>query len=303
MKNIKGVFITITLLVVIAIAIYELKKWEFSGGYKQTEAIFNVYVPDFFEFCGEVVPLKRPEVREYFDRELHIHAYWSANNILLVRRASIWLPLISQILKQEGLPEDLKYIAVVESALTNSFSPAGAAGFWQLMPATAQAMGLEVTPQVDERLDVEKSTRAACKYLKMLYQQVGSWTNALAAYNMGAEVFSWAMKRQRKNSFYDLELGVQTTRFVYRTLALKEIMSHPEKYKIPLLPQQPLPHFTIEEVREDIPSLVQFAAARGIHYRTFRHMNEWLLSEQLKVPKGKTYRLKIPLSDSSSTHK
>jgi hypothetical protein len=301
MKKFQGFLLIVSLLALIGLATYELSNLGRSFGYRRTEKVFNVHVPDFFEYCGEKVPLHRREVREYFDRELHINAYWHANNELLMRRASNWLPLISQILKEENLPDDLKYIAVVESSLTNSVSNMGAAGFWQLMPVTAQAMGLEVNNLVDERLDVEKSTRAACKYLKQLYKDLGSWTNVLAAYNTGAGAFMKSMSRQKSRNFYDLDLNTQTTRFVYRTMALKEIMVNPEKYELSYHPPKPAPPFQIEEIKADIPDLVQFAASKGVNYRTFRNMNEWLVGDRLEVAKGKTYRLKIPAPAAAGT--
>jgi len=306
MKKFQGFLLVVSLLTILGLATYELLNLGRSFGYRRTEKIFNVHVPDFFEYCGEKVPLQRREVREYFDRELHINAYWHANNELLMRRASTWLPLISQILKEEGLPDDLKYIAVVESSLTNAVSNMGAAGFWQLMPATAHAMGLEVNHLVDERFDVEKSTRAACKYLKQLHKDLGTWTNVLAAYNTSASAFLKSMSRQKSRNFYDLDLSTQTTCFVYRTMALKEIMVNPEKYELSYHPPKPQPAFYIEEVKDNIPDLVQFAAKRGINYRTFRHMNEWLIGNRLEVGKGKTYQLKIPIAASASpatTHK
>ncbi|WP_250632024.1 lytic transglycosylase domain-containing protein [Rhodoflexus caldus] len=301
MKKFQGFLLIVSLLVLIGLATYELSNLGRSFGYRRTEKAFNVHVPDFFEYCGEKVPLHRREVREYFDRELHINAYWHANNELLMRRASTWLPIISQILKEENLPDDLKYIAVVESSLTNSVSNMGAAGFWQLMPVTAQAMGLEVNNLVDERLDVEKSTRAACKYLKQLYKDLGSWTNVLAAYNTGAGAFMKSMSRQKSRNFYDLDLSTQTTRFVYRTMALKEIMVNPEKYELSYHPPKPAPPFQVEEVKADIPDLVQFASSKGVNYRTFRNMNEWLVGDRLEVAKGKTYRLKIPAPAAAGT--
>lgn len=300
MKKFQGFLLIASLLAVIGLATYELLNLGRSFGYRRTEKIFNVHVPDFFEYCGEKVPLNRRDVREYFDRELHINAYWHANNELLMRRASTWLPLISKILKEENLPDDLKYIAVVESSLTNSISNMGAAGFWQLMPATGQAMGLEINNLVDERLDVEKSTRAACKYLKQLHNDLGSWTNVLAAYNTGAGAFMKSMSRQKSRNFYDLDLNTQTTRFVYRTMALKEIMMNPEKYELSYHPPKPSPAFQIEEVKADIPDLVKFVAARGVSYRSFRNMNEWLIGDRLDVAKGKTYQLKIPLATPAS---
>lgn len=297
MKKFQGFLLIVSLMAVLGLATYELSDLGRPFGYRRTETVFNLHVPDFFEYCGEKVPLNRREVREYFDRELHVNAYWHSNNELLMRRASTWLPLISKILREEGLPDDLKYIAVVESSLTNVVSNMGAAGFWQLMPATAQSMGLEVNQLVDERLDVEKSTRAACRYLKQLYSELGSWTNALAAYNTGSGAFVKVMKRQKSRNFYDLDLSIQTTRFVYRTMALKEIMVNPEKYQLSYYPPKPAPPFTTEEIKTDIPDLVQFAAARGINYRVFREMNEWLVGDRLQVPAGKSYVLKMPIKD------
>lgn len=257
---------------------------------------FNIELPDEFSFCGEAVPMKDPDVRERFDREMHVNVYFHSNTILVMKRAYRWLPQIEQILKEEGLPDELKYLVAVESAFTNAVSPAGAAGFWQIMEGTGREMGLRVNEEVDERLEPLKATRAACKYLKQAHQALGSWTLVAASYNMGISGVENALKRQKVNSFYDLSLNSQTARYVFRILAFKEIMENPEKYRFNL---QKRHLYEPEEFRKvtvttSIPDLIDFALQQGINLKLLRLHNPWLKADQLQVAEGESFDILIP---------
>jgi len=169
---------------------------------------YNVYaipMPDNLNFSGELVPIENPDIRERMDRELLVNTYWQSNGLLLFKRANKYFPIIEPILKEEGVPDDFKYLAVIESSLTQAVSPARATGFWQILKGTAKEYGLEVNQNVDERYHIEKSTRVACKYLKSAKKKFGSWTLAAAAYNAGRAGVNRQLERQNAVSYYDLE--------------------------------------------------------------------------------------------------
>ena len=233
---------------------------------------YNVYaipLPDQLEFAGEAVPLDNPDIRERLDRELLVNTYWQSNGLLLIKRAAKYFPIIEPILKEEGLPDDFKYLAVIESGLTQAVSPARATGFWQILSSTGKELGLEVNDNVDERYNVELSTRAACKYLKKSKASLGSWTLAAAGYNAGNAGMSRRLDQQDVNGYYDLLLGEETGRYVFRILALKQILSDPERYGF---------NYTQEDLYKDVPSykvkvdtvvtdFVKFAQQFGINYK------------------------------------
>ena len=194
---------------------------------------YNVYaldLPSEMEFAGERVPLENPDIRERMDRELLVNTYWQSNGLLLVKRANKYFPIIEPMLKEHGIPDDFKYLAVAESGLMNNRSPAGAAGFWHFMKATGKEYGLEINSYVDERYNLELSTKVAADYLKASKERFGSWTMAAAAYNAGNAGISRQIKRQDEDYYYDLLLNDETSRYVFRILALKEILSNPKKY-------------------------------------------------------------------------
>jgi membrane-bound lytic murein transglycosylase D len=185
---------------------------------------YNVYalqVPENLDFAGEPLPLKNPDIYERMDRELLVNTYWQSNAFLLIKRAHKYFPIIEPILKKNGVPDDFKYLAVIESGLQNVVSPAGASGFWQIMKATGQEKGLEINSNVDERYHLEKATQLACDYLKNAKDNLGSWTSAAAAYNAGNAGISRRLRDQDVSSYYDLVLGEETGRYVFRIVALK----------------------------------------------------------------------------------
>ena len=187
-------------------------------------------IPEYLFLAGEQVPTESFSVREKLDRELIINTYGHSSSILYLKRASRWFPLIEPILEEHGIPNDFKYLAVIESGLTQAVSPAGASGFWQFMKKTAPEYELEVTSTVDERYHVEKSTHAACQYLLESYEKFGNWGLAAASYNMGMTGVEHRLEAQGVDSYWELHLNSETGRYVYRLLAVKEVLSHPETY-------------------------------------------------------------------------
>jgi membrane-bound lytic murein transglycosylase D len=253
-------------------------------------------LPGQLEFAGERVPLEVPDVRERLDRELHVNTYWHSNTIFLLKRGARWLPDIERILTENGIPADFKYLSVIESDLLNKVSPSEAVGFWQLLKGTARDYGLEVNDEVDERYHPLKATEAAVKYLKKSKERFGTWTNAAASYNMGVRGLQNSISRQGSKSYYDLLLNEETSRYIFRILAIKLIFEQPDKYGFHLLPEQ---LYGKEKTREvvvthSIPDLSQFAFREGINYKILKRHNPWLRKNSLTVRGGRRYVIEIP---------
>lgn len=256
------------------------------------------YFPAEIDFAGEKTPLNISDVRERFDRELLVNANLDASTRLILKRANRAFPVIEPILKKYGVPDDFKYLAVIESGLVNVVSPAGARGVWQFMPETAKERGLEVNDIVDERYHLEKSTEAACNYLLSAKAKFGSWTLAAASYNGGFNGVNKQITFQGVDNYYDLLLTEETARYVFRILALKEIMQHPQQYNFVLQPSElysTLPVKTVE-VTSSIPDLAVFSKEQGINYKILKIHNPWLRDRKLDVAAGKKYILEIPLN-------
>jgi hypothetical protein len=260
---------------------------------------YNVYalpMPDGLNFAGEEVPVHNPDIRERMDRELLVNTYWQSNSLLLFKRAHKFFPIIEPILKEEGVPDDLKYLAVIESGLTQAVSPARATGFWQIMKTTGREYGLEVNDNVDERYNIEKATRVACEYLKKSKKRFGSWTAAAAAYNAGNAGVSRRMDSQNVNSYYDLLLGEETGRYVFRIIALKEIMSNPQKYGFNYGAADlytPIETYKVS-VDTTVTDLVNFAERYGLNYKILKIHNPWLREPHLNNKSRKQYFIEIP---------
>ena len=253
-------------------------------------------LPTELTFAGETVPMEIPDVRERLDRELHINTYWHNNTIFLIKRANRWLPQIEEILAEYGIPEDFKYVSVIESSLVNDTSPAGAVGFWQFMKGTARDYNLEVGTDVDERYHPIKATHAAARYLKKAYEKFGNWTTVAAAYNRGMAGVNRALDRQKVESYYDLYLNHETSRYMFRVLAIKEIIENPGKYGFEIDEEhlyQPEPLSYIE-VRESIPDLVNWSVENGINYKLLKRHNPWLRNDRLRIKAGNFYEIAIP---------
>lgn len=255
------------------------------------------YFPAEVDFAGEKAPLNVADVRERFDRELLVNANLHATTQLIIKRANRVFPVIEPILQRYGVPDDFKYLAVIESGLVNAVSPAGARGVWQFMPETGKERGLEVNDLVDERYHLEKSTEAACKYLLDAKAKFGSWTLAAASYNGGFNGVNKQITFQGVDNYYDLLLTEETSRYVFRILALKEIMKNPAMYNFNLQPHELYPVIPVKtvEVTTSIPDLAAFAKEQGINYKILKIHNPWLRDRSLTVKPGKAYTVEIPL--------
>ncbi len=264
----------------------------FPQGYK----IISPEVPAKLDFTGERVPLENFEVYERIDRELIVNTYFHSATILSIKRANRWFPVIEPILEKNGIPDDFKYLMAAESGISNAISSAGATGFWQFMEGAALKYGLEVNDEVDERYHLEKSTEAACRYLREAYILFGSWTVTAASYNMGIPGVTKQLERQKTKSYYNLVLGEETSRYIARILALKEIMNNPEKYGFDIKEDDfynELP-FKKVEISGSIGNLADFAAGKGINYKILKLYNPWLRDTVLKNLNNKSYSIKIP---------
>jgi len=253
-------------------------------------------LPDTMWFAGERVPLEIPDVKERLDREIHINIYWHNNTIFMIKRANRWLPQIERILKEQNVPDDFKYMAIIESGLENTISDRDAVGFWQFLKGTAKDFGLEVSHEVDERYDPIKSTRAAAKYFKKARDKFDNWTLSAASYDRGMRGIENAIENQKVSSYYDLLLNDETSRYIFRVLALKEILSNPAKYEFQvkeehLYKQTPVKTITITET---LPDLVEFSRELGINYKILKKYNPWLRENKLTVKKGQSYDMEIP---------
>ena len=256
------------------------------------------YFPTAIDFAGEKAPLQIADVRERLDRELLVNANLHSSTILIIKRANRAFPIIEPILKQYGVPDDFKYLAVIESALTNAVSPSGAKGVWQFMPETAKEKGMEVNEGVDERYHLQKATEAACKYLVAAKQKFGNWTLAAASYNGGMNGVNTKIVEQQVTDYYDLLLTDETSRYVFRILALKEIMKHPDLYGFEVDKNEMydyIPTKTIE-VDSSITDLAVFAKKQGINYKILKIHNPWLRDKKLSNPTKKKYLIEIPTS-------
>jgi len=264
----------------------------FSRHYK----IFNVGMPENVNFCNEDAPLDLYYVRESLDRELTVNTYWHSSTLLLFKRAYRWFPVIEPILKENGVPDDFKYLALIESNLTNVVSPAGAAGFWQFLKSTGKTYDLEINKMIDERYNLEKATIAACKYINEAHEIYHNWTLAAASFNAGKDRITNALEDQKITNYYDLYLNPETSRYIYRILALKEIHNKPSAYGFYLREKDLYPSIPYYEVDVDttVTNLVGFANKMDINYKILKEFNPWLRGDNLPNSTEKKYKIKIP---------
>ncbi len=264
-----------------------------------TENDYNVYaldMPSELNFSGEPVPLNQPDVYERMDRELLVNTYWQSNGLLLIKRANKYFPIIEPILRQYNVPDDFKYLAVIESGLTQAVSRAKAVGFWQILKNTAKELGLEVNSNVDERYHIEKATHAACKYLLQSKEKFGSWTLAAAAYNAGNGGINKRLSEQKVDNYYDLLLGQETGRYVFRIIAIKQILTHAKEHGFNYKPKHLYslrPTYKVE-VDSVVTSFPNFAKRFGITYKELKLYNPWLREQHLNNASRKKYIIKIP---------
>ena len=272
------------------------KDKEYREAFVKDTRFYAVPLPETIDFAGEKAPLDIYYVRESLDRELMVNTYWHSNTLLMFKRAGRYFPMIEPILKKNGIPDDFKYLALIESGLMNVVSPSNAAGFWQFLDKTGRQYGLEVSSEVDERYHYSKSTEAACKYLKDAYKTFGNWTQAAAAYNAGQGRISRESERQQVGNYYDMYLNAETARYIYRILAVKLIFEDPTAYGFYLRNKDLYPAVPVNsyKVDADITNLINFAKEKNSTYRILKEFNPWLRTDQLKVASGKTYVIDLP---------
>ncbi|MGB0404127.1 MAG: lytic transglycosylase domain-containing protein [Salibacteraceae bacterium] len=265
---------------------------QFNENYK----VYSLNLPQGITFAEESIPLQLIDVSEKLDRELLVNTYWQSNGLLLIKRAHRWFPIIEPILKKNNIPNDFKYLALIESGLTQIVSPAGATGFWQIMKATGKENGLTINKEIDERYNVEKSTEVACKYLNEAYGRFGSWTLAAASYNMGMNGLAKQLNRQKVNNYYDLLLNDETGRYLYRIIALKHIMNQPEKFGFNFRNTDLYPTIPTTEIVLDsgVSNFAWYARELNINYKVLKYFNPWLRQSYLTNAKKDTYLIKIP---------
>jgi hypothetical protein len=261
---------------------------------------YNVYalkIPAKISFAGEEVPLDRWDVKESFDRELLVNTYWQSQTLLFIKRANRFFPIIEPILKEEGVPDDFKYLALIESGLVQTIeSPAGAVGIWQFMKGTAKDYGLEVESEVDERYNVEKSTRAACKYLKDSYKKYESWILVAASYNSGRRFLDKQMELQDAGNYFDLLLGEETGRYVFRIMAIKRIMENADEFGFKYRKSDLYPNIPTRKVKitGKVDDFAVFAKENGLNYKLLKFFNPWLRKAYLTNKYKKEYEITLP---------
>lgn len=257
-------------------------------------------VPVSVTFAGKKIDCDRIDMYERLDRELTSFVYGHTNTLITIKRANRYYPVIMPILKRNGVPDDVFYLSAIESYFNiRAYSPAKAAGLWQFIPSTAKQYGLEVNDEIDERYNVEKSTEAACRYLKNGYAKYGDWATVMASYNAGMNRISKELEHQMADSSFDLYLNEETSRYVFRILAMKVVMEHPFKYGFHLTAEQLYQPIECKEVEVSGPvdDWSKWAKSYGITYAQLREVNPWIRAKSLTNKLKKTYKVKIPYSD------
>jgi len=300
MKTISKIGLGVAVLAISAISIHAVQDAPTDENFeKKLVNDYNVYalpLPEKMDFAGEAVPLNNPDIRERMDRELLVNTYWQSNGLLLFKRANKYFPLIEPLLKKYGLPDDFKYLAVAESGLEYTSSPVGASGIWHFMKGTGLEYGLEINDYVDERYNLDKATMVAAEYLKKSKEKFGSWTMAAASYNAGVGGMNKQINRQKETNYYDLLLNDETSRYVFRILALKEIMTHPQQYGFNFREKDLYTNIPTFIVKVDTPveDWAEWVKPYGINYKILKLHNPWLRDTYLKNSSGKEYFIEIP---------
>ena len=257
-------------------------------------------VPSSVTFCGKSIDLTRYDRYERMDRELLAFTYMHSTSIQMIKKANRYFPIVEPILKANGIPDDFKYLMVIESNLNpNARSGAGAAGLWQFMQTTGREYGLEVNKNIDERYHVEKATEAACKYLKDAYNKYQDWIAVAASYNAGQARISSQFEKQQVNDMLDLFLVEETARYVYRIIAAKIMFSNPSAFGFRLRTKDLYMPISYKEVSVNtgISNLAEWAKKQGITYALLKNMNPWLRDNFLQNVSKRTYTLKIPTAE------
>ena len=265
-------------------------------GENSTQKVYALHLPDTLRFAGESFDITSPDLRERLDRELLVNTYWQSNMMLLLKRSNKFFPIIERVLKEEGIPIDFKYLAVIESGLENVISPAGAKGFWQIMSTTGRDLGMEINSNVDERYHLEFSTKVAAKYLKKAKEKFGSWALAAAAYNRGINGIQRNLTTQKASNYFDLFLGQETSRYLFRIFAVKEIIENPIKYGYVFEQKDLYQHIPVRLHGIDTPinNLASFAKKMGVNYKLLKIHNPWLIQNHLNNKSRKYYEIAIP---------
>ena len=301
MKN-KNAFLTLFGLIIVFFIFINSQPEErptdndFQQAFQKKYSVFSLSIPDELKFAEELVPLDHFDVREALDQELLINTYWQSQTLLFIKRAHKYFPKIEKILKDKGIPDDFKYLVLAESELKNAVSPSGAVGVWQLLKGTAKDYGLEVNDEVDERYHFEKSTKAACDFLKDAHDLFGSWTMAAASYNMGRRGLARQVNRQKENNYYNILLNDETGRYIYRILAIKLILENPDQYGFHVRDKDMYHSVPVLEVKVDssITDFADFAKKYSINYKILKYFNPWLRDSFLTNKTKKEYLIKIP---------
>jgi len=291
-----GLFTVFTLAIILLAAWSTTEKAALSPYFDLPQQIKSIKLSRDFTFAGEKIPIN-DDTKERLDRELLVNAYWQSTTMLHLKLANKYFPQIKPILEEYNIPEDFLYLAVAESSLRNATSSASAKGFWQFMKPSATEMGLIINEEIDERYNLEKSTRAACKYLLQLKNRFSSWSNVAGAYNMGPTAFANAMAKQKESSYFDLSISEETSRYVFRIVAIKEIMRHPEDFGYYVEEDHHytgLPEFTYHVIEKPILSLADFAHENGLTYRLLKYYNPWLISDKVNPEPGTELKIRVP---------
>lgn len=288
--------ILITLLFIFSSEKEKISDSNYNDAFRKNYKIFTPPIPVSIDFAGENAPLDIFYIREKLDEELLRSTYFHSSTIGLIKRSNRWFPLIESILSENNIPADFKYLSLVESGFENVTSPRGAKGFWQFMEKTAREYGLEVNDAIDERYNVEKSTKAACNYLLDSYDEFKNWTLVAAAYNAGKRRIKESAEKQNVNDYYDLYLNEETSHYIFRILAIKTIIENPTQFGFYLRETDLYPPIPVKEVKvtKTIDNLYQFASDHNINYRTLKMFNPWLRTDKLPDKSGRTYFIKIP---------
>jgi hypothetical protein len=274
----------------------DIEEKEYQSKINSEYNIYSLSIPEKVTFAGEELPLSDFEVRERLDKELHVNTYWHSQTILFFKRANRWFPVIEPILEKNNIPDDFKYLALIESGFENVVSPAGATGFWQFMKPTAIEYGLEINDEIDERYNVEKATEAACKYLHKAFEKFGSWSLVAASYNAGMGRISSQMERQLANNYWDLLLNNETERYVFRIAAIKVIFEHPENFGFNIRKKDLYKNFALrnDTIKGSVENFATYAKDNNINYKVLKFFNPWLRESYLKNKLNKTYVIQLP---------
>ena len=268
-----------------------------TNGNESNYHIYPVSIPKKVSFAGEEIILDEDDLIERMDKEFLVNTYWQSNTILLIKKSNKYFPQIEKILIEEGVPTDFKYLALIESGLDNVTSPRGAKGFWQIMKTTGKEYGLEINSNVDERYNLNLSTRLACKYLKKAKDKFGTWTLAAAAYNRGINGVQNKISSQNQTAYEDILFGEETKRYVFRIIALKNIIESPESFGFYIEKEQMYNPIKYKRIKIDIPinNLSDFSKNLDLNYKNFKIHNPWLLENHLNNKSRKVYIISIPL--------